>query len=213
MILAIFDLQDTLILSIKVKVNWPFSSGEAQNRFTSWQSWQPSWIPISTISVIFDLQVVPILPTRFQVNWPFSSEAQNRFSRWWPSWISDLNDFTYFWSTKLLTKFQVNWLFGGFSFHQNHKIDFQDGGHLGFLIGHIGHLWFSIEMILAVFHLQAGPILPTTFRVNWFFHSEEAQNIQDGGHLFDLNNFSYFWSTSHPLLPTMFRVNWPFSSG
>ena len=41
-ILAIFDLQVTLILSTKFGVNWPFSSGnEVKNRFSRWQ---PSWI-------------------------------------------------------------------------------------------------------------------------------------------------------------------------
>ena len=36
------------------------------------------------------------------------------------------------------------------------KIDFQDGGHLGFPIG----------MILAIFYLQVTLMLPTKFRVN-----------------------------------------------
>ena len=39
---AIFDLQVTLMLSTKFRVNWPFSSGEeAKNRFSSWP---PTWI-------------------------------------------------------------------------------------------------------------------------------------------------------------------------
>ena len=42
MILAIFDLQVTLMLPSKFGVNWPFGSGEkAKNRFSRWQ---PSWI-------------------------------------------------------------------------------------------------------------------------------------------------------------------------
>ena len=45
MILAIFDLQVTLMLPIKFRVNWPFSSGEeAKNRFSRWPPWRPSWI-------------------------------------------------------------------------------------------------------------------------------------------------------------------------
>ena len=41
-ILAIFDLQVTLMLPSKFGVNWPFGSGEeAKNRFSRW--W-PSWI-------------------------------------------------------------------------------------------------------------------------------------------------------------------------
>ena len=42
MILAIFDLQVTLMLLSKFGVNWPFCSGEeAKNRFSRWWS---SWI-------------------------------------------------------------------------------------------------------------------------------------------------------------------------
>ena len=37
------------------------------------------------------------------------------------------------------------------------KIDFQDGGHLGFPIG----------TILATFDLQVTLMLPTKYRVNW----------------------------------------------
>ena len=44
-ILAIFDLQYTLILHSKFGINWPFSSGEeAKNRFSRWLPWRPSWI-------------------------------------------------------------------------------------------------------------------------------------------------------------------------
>ena len=44
-ILAIFDLQVTLMLPSKFGVNWPFSSGEeAKNRFSRWRPWWPSWI-------------------------------------------------------------------------------------------------------------------------------------------------------------------------
>ena len=37
------------------------------------------------------------------------------------------------------------------------KIDFQDGGHLGVLIG----------TILAIFDLQVTPMIPTKYQVNW----------------------------------------------
>ena len=44
-ILAIFDLQVTLILPTKFEVNWPFSSGnEVKNRFSRWRPWPPTWI-------------------------------------------------------------------------------------------------------------------------------------------------------------------------
>ena len=47
------------------------------------------------------------------------------------------------------------------------KLDFQDGGHLGFPIG----------TILAIFDLQVTPMLPSKFGVNWPFGSgEEAKN-------------------------------------
>ena len=43
-ILAIFDLQVTLMLLTKFRVSWPFSSGEeGKNRFSRWPPWQPSW--------------------------------------------------------------------------------------------------------------------------------------------------------------------------
>ena len=42
MILAIFDLQVTVMLPTKFQINWPFGSGEeAKNRFSMWP---PSWI-------------------------------------------------------------------------------------------------------------------------------------------------------------------------
>ena len=68
-ILAIFDLQVTLIVSSKFGVYWPLGSGEeAKNRFSMWRPWRPSWIPIGTILAIFDLQVTPMLPTKDQIN-------------------------------------------------------------------------------------------------------------------------------------------------
>ena len=72
------------------------------------------------------------------------------------------------------------------------KIDFQDGGHLGFPIG----------MTLVIFDLQVTLMLPSKFGVNWPFGSgEEAKNrFQDGGHLgFPIGTiFAIFLSTSHP---------------
>ena len=56
MILAIFDLQVTLMLPTKFQVNWSFGSGEeVKNRF--------SRFPTGMILAIFDLQVAPMLPT------------------------------------------------------------------------------------------------------------------------------------------------------
>ena len=68
MILAIFDLQVTLMLPSKFGVNWPFGSGEeAKNRFSRW--W-PSWISDRHDFSYFDLQVTLMLPTKYRVNWP-----------------------------------------------------------------------------------------------------------------------------------------------
>ena len=44
-ILAIFDLEITLMLPSKFGVNWPFNSGEeGKNRFSRWRPRWPSWI-------------------------------------------------------------------------------------------------------------------------------------------------------------------------
>ena len=72
------------------------------------------------------------------------------------------------------------------------KIDFQDGGHLGFPIG----------TILAIFDLQDTPMLPSKFGVNWPFGSgEEEKNRFSRWRpplISDQHDFSYFLSTSHP---------------
>ena len=70
-ILAIFDLQVTLMVPSKSGVNWPFGSGEEEkNRFSRWRPWRPPWISDRMILAIFDLQVTLMLPTKYQVNWP-----------------------------------------------------------------------------------------------------------------------------------------------
>ena len=46
MVLAISDLQVTLMLPTKLQANWPFGSGEEEkNTFSKWWP-RPSWIPI-----------------------------------------------------------------------------------------------------------------------------------------------------------------------
>ena len=86
-ILAIFDLQVTLMLHTKFQGNWPFGSEEVKNRFSRRLPQLPSWISIrNNFSYFWSiLQVTTMLPTKFQVSWIFSSgeEAKNRFS-WWP---------------------------------------------------------------------------------------------------------------------------------
>ena len=101
MILAIFDLQVTLMRPTKFG-NRPFGSGkEEKNSFQDGDHGGHLGFPIGTILATFDLQVTPMLPTKFRVNWHLGleEEAKNRFSRWppWrPSWIYDLHNFSYF---------------------------------------------------------------------------------------------------------------------
>ena len=109
------------------------------------------------------------------------------------------------------------------------KIDFQDGGHLGFPIG----------IISAIFDLQVTLMLPSKFGVNWPLGSgEEAKNrfsrwwLWRPSWISDRHDFSYFWTTNGghlgfligtilaifylqvtPMLPSKFGVNWPFGSG
>ena len=74
------------------------------------------------------------------------------------SWISDLNDFSYFWSTKSARCFLPIFESFGLSFQKKkRKKDFQDGGHPGFPIG----------MILVIIYLQDTPMLLTKFQVSW----------------------------------------------
>ena len=78
----------------------------------------------------------------------------------------------------LPTKFEVNWPFGSgveaknrFSRRSEKYWGFQDGRHGG-------NLGFQIRTILAIFDLQATPMLPTKLRVNWPFGlGEKAKNI------------------------------------
>ena len=71
------------MLPTKFGVNWPFGSGdEVRNRFSRWQSWQPSWISDRNDFSYFLSTSHPMLPTKFRVNWHLGlgEEAKNRFS-------------------------------------------------------------------------------------------------------------------------------------
>ena len=85
-ILAIFDLQITLMLPTKFRVKWLLGLGEeAKIDFQDSRHGGYLGFPIGTILAIFDVQVTLVLPSKFGVNWPFrSGEAKNRFSRWRP---------------------------------------------------------------------------------------------------------------------------------
>ena len=70
------------------------------------------------------------------------------------------------------------------------KTDFQDGRH-GCNLG------FPIATIWVIFYLQVTPMLPTKFRVNWPFSSEEEGKNRFSrwppSWISDWNNFSYFY--------------------
>ena len=81
MILAIFDLQVTPMLSSKFRVNWPFDSGKkVKHRFSRWHGRHGGHneLPIGTILDIFYLQVALMLPTKFRVNWLSVQEKKRK---------------------------------------------------------------------------------------------------------------------------------------
>ena len=91
----------------------------------------------------------------------------------------------------LPTKLRVSWLWVE---EQKPKKGFQDGGHLEFPIG----------TILAILDKQVIPIFPTRFQVNWPFSSLGDVNrllrwrSWQPACIFNPNDYSCFWSTSHP---------------
>ena len=84
------------------------------------QVWQPSCIPMGTISASFDLQVTSMILTKFQVNWPFGSgeaakidfQAGHHGGHLGFSIRTILAIFDLPVTPMLLTKFRVNWPFG-----------------------------------------------------------------------------------------------------
>ena len=113
MIWAIFDLRVIPMLPTKFQVlipmdfYWP-SIQEKKFKIAFRDGNCGSHLVFSTgiILTIFDLQVTPMLPTKFGVSWLSVQEKKGKISfwrwqPWWPSWISNLNDFSYFWSISL----------------------------------------------------------------------------------------------------------------
>ena len=87
---------------------------------------------------------------------------------------------------------------------QKWKIDFQDGGHLG----------FPIRTTLAIYDLQVTPMLPTKFQVSWPPGSAEAKHWFSRWPPFSIGMiWTIFDLQVTQMLPTKFQVNWPFSSG
>ena len=76
-ILAILDLQVTLMILTKFQVSWPFGSGEeARKKKLRLPPWRPTWIYDQNNFSYFDLPVTPMLLNKFRVNWTFSSEDE-----------------------------------------------------------------------------------------------------------------------------------------
>ena len=111
---AFFDLQVTLMLPTKFRVNkWSFSSEEVKkNRFSRWP---PSWISNRKDFSYFYINMSSwcFLPI-FKLTGPLVQEIseRKRVSRWppWqPSWISYPNNLSYFRSTSHLNaSYQVS---------------------------------------------------------------------------------------------------------
>ena len=126
------------------------------------------WIRRRTSNIFFKIFLIEFLSTSLSGTIQ-DKKFKNRFLRWWwwwPSWISDLNYFSYFWSTSHLNSLEsINLSIK----EKNFKIDFQDGpcgSHPGFPIG----------MNLAIFDLQVTPILPSKFWVNQHFRRTSPKN-------------------------------------
>ena len=96
----------------------------------------------------------------------------------------------------------------GLSVQEKLKIDFQDGGHLGFLIGK-----FSAISI----HKSPPCFLPSFKSFGLFDSGEEAKNRfsrwlpHHSGHLGFLIRtiLAIFYLQVNPMLPTELQVNWP----
>ena len=90
------------------------------------------------------------------------------------------------------------------------KIDFQDGHHLGFLIGTILAIFISTSHPDASYQFSStGPLVQENKR------KKEFQDGRHCGHLgFPIQTISAILDLQvTPMLPTKFRVKWPFSSG
>ena len=105
-ILAIFDLQVTLIHPTSIGINWPFSSGEeAKIRFSRWPSWRPSWISDwNNFSYFWSTSPHPLcfLPSFKSIGLLAQEKKRKKIFKMAtmaPSWISNRNYFSYFWST------------------------------------------------------------------------------------------------------------------
>ena len=91
----------------------------------------------------------------------------------------------------------------GLLVQEKRKIDFQDGGHLGFPIG----------TILAIFDLHITLMFPSTIGLS-VQEKKRKIDFQDGGHgghlRFLIRTILAIFDLQVTLmLPTKYRVNWP----
>ena len=201
MILVIFDLQVTQILLIKFRVNWFFCSGEqVQNRFSRWRLWRPNCISVKKSFSYF--WSTSHSDTFYQVSIGLSVQENKRKKMVFKDGSNVIH--LGFPIGTILAKFglQVIWCFlQNFEFigllvQKERKIRFQDSCHLG--------LW--IRMILAIFFLSKShpdPFYRVLSQLAFRFR-RRTKNIFSRWRpwwpslIFNRNNFSYFWSTSHP---------------
>ena len=171
-------------------------------RFSRWQPWWPSWISNRTILATRHSWPTSHPDTSYHVSSPlvflfrrrsekqiFKMAATAAILDFWPEQLS------FFLIYKSPRCFLPSFESIGLSVQEKkQKLDFQDSCHGG-------HLRFPTGMILAIFDLQVTLMLPTKFRVNWPFDSEEAKTRFSRwwpSWISDRNDFSYFWSSSHP---------------
>ena len=101
------------------------------------------------------------------------------------------------------------WVNCPFGSGERFKTDFQDGRHSL-------NMGFPIATIWAIFHLQVTPMLPTKFRLNLPFNSEEGKNRFSGwppSWISIGTILAIFIIQVIQMLPINFRFNWPFGSG
>ena len=169
---AFFYLQDSLILPTKFWDDWPFHSGEVQNRFSRWWRWishQKSFWSTSRPDTSYQVSS----QLTFWLN--RSSKEIFKIVLWRPSWISCLNSVTcsYFLSTTYFdtsneVSSQLAFRLRRSITNKKFKTDFQ---------ATMGHLGFLIKTILTIFDLKVAPTLATKFQVSWSFSSwQEVQN-------------------------------------
>ena len=128
-----------------------------------------------------------------------------KFSRCQSSWLSNQNDFSCFdllVTSMLPVKFQDIWL----SFQEERrKIDFQDGGHGGYL----GFPIKTISLFLSTSHPDASYQVSSLLAFCLRRRREKSQNGGHGGHLGlrigTILNICALQDT--PMLPTKFQVS------